>query len=232
VNTPTITSRPITLPRIWETREEHPSVCVGYRGMPKRTAQRFAIYAQQLESPMLQELAQEALDFYAVDYDTKRYPELTILLTDTQEEYGDGSHAVKLVRSVMALFKRFTYTLPASFYWCHLSPLRRDHLFESRALRFDPREKDTARAYDAVLHAQNVFAIQRIILEATSRHGLRFEHGCDCNHILATLSPGETPYHSELSEAEELLFLDAYLWQLYANYMFFPIWPSQPRIAP
>jgi hypothetical protein len=138
-------------------------------------------------------------------------------------EYADE---VKVARIGIDLFNEFGYDLPASFYHVHLAPIYRDHVFEERALRFDPRDIEHKRSWDAMLHAGKVFAIQMKVQSIASKYGFTYQHGCACNSHLSSIDVSRGAFEYELSPEKRQRWIRSFIWTSWYEYAFFAIVPN------
>jgi hypothetical protein len=168
------------------------------------------------------QLADETLAFYAEDFRIANYPDFEGLLERTKT----NTEAHKVAQIGQDLFAIFGYDLPASFYEVHLAPIDRDHLFEERALRFDRRDIEHKRSWDAALHACKVFAIQMTVQSIASKYGFTYQHGCGCNSHISniSLSDGAFDYHMEPEKRSR--WIRSFVWTMWYEYAFFAIVPN------
>ncbi|GET37976.1 hypothetical protein MiSe_27300 [Microseira wollei NIES-4236] len=109
--------------------------------------------------------------------------------------------------------------MPASFYQVHLAPIFREHIFAERALRFDPRDAEYKRPWDAVLHACKVFAIQMKIQSIASKYGLTYQHGCGCNSHLSAIDVSGGAFEYELSPQKSQRWIRSFIWTMWYDTM-------------
>ena len=131
-----------------------------------------------------------------------------------------------MARIGIDLFNEFGYELPASFYHVHLAPIYRDHVFEERALRFDPRDIEHKRSWDAILHAGKVFAIQMKVQSIASKYGFTYQHGCGCNSHLSSIDVSSGAFEYELSPEKRQRWIRSFIWTAWYEYAFFAIVPK------
>ncbi len=177
------------------------------------------IYAQ-----LLGPLAWDALDFFGEDFLLERYPNFDGILATAQRR-GDHN-AIKVAQIGLDLFREFGYDMPASFYAVHLAPLTRDHVFEERALRYDPRDRNHKQPWDAILHACKVFAIQMKVQSIASQQGLTYQHGCACNSHLSSIDPMSGAFDYVISPEKRLRWLRSFLWTAWYEYALFSLIPN------
>ncbi len=177
-------------------------------------------------SQLFGQLAQETLEFYGHDFLTHNYPNFEEILHDVESKKADYANEVKVARIGMELFGEFGYELPASFYHVHLAPIYRDHVFEERALRFDKRDIEHKRSWDAVLHAGKVFAIQMKVQSIASKYGFTYQHGCGCNSHLSSIDASRGAFEYELSPEKRQRWIRSFIWTAWYEYAFFPIVPN------
>jgi hypothetical protein len=167
-------------------------------------------------------LAKETLEFYAEDFQIQNYPDFAGLLRKTANQ----PEAHKVAQIGQSLFEIFGYDLPASFYEVHLAPLDRDHIFEERALRFDPRDIDHKRAWDSALHACKVFAIQMTVQSIASQHGFTYQHGCGCNSHISDISLSDGKFSYAMTPDKRSRWIRSFVWTMWYEYAFFEIVPN------
>lgn len=177
-------------------------------------------------SQLLGQLARETLDFYGHDFQIHNYPNFEKILRDVELKGVGYENEVKVARIGMDLFQEFGYELPASFYQVHLAPIYRDHVFEERALRFDERDIEHKRSWDAVLHACKVFAIQMKVQSIASQYGFTYQHGCACNSHLSSIDASRGEFTYELSPEKRQRWIHSFIWTAWYEYAFFPIVPN------
>ncbi|NJM71159.1 MAG: hypothetical protein HC862_13550 [Scytonema sp. RU_4_4] len=171
-------------------------------------------------------LARETLEFYGQDFQVERYPDFEAILREFESKGAEFSNEVKVVRICLELFNEFDYELPASFYQVHLAPIYRDSVFEERALRFDPRDKEHKRPWDAVLHAGKVFAVQMKIQSIASKYGLTYQHGCGCESHLSSIGVSQGAFDYEFNTQKRQRWIRSFIWTAWYEYAFFPIVPN------
>ena len=181
---------------------------------------------QPFFSQLFGKLAQETLEFYGSDFLVSSYPDFQQILEHFESQGNGGENQLKVVNICQELFTEFGYSLPASFYHVHLAPVYREHVFEERALRFDPRDREYKRPYDAILHAGKVFAIQMKIQSIASRYGFTYHHGCGCNSHLASIDESLGAFDYELDEPKRQRWIRSFIWTTWYEYAFFPIVPN------
>ncbi|MGC1196969.1 MAG: hypothetical protein WA882_08750 [Geitlerinemataceae cyanobacterium] len=172
------------------------------------------------------QLAWETLEFYGLDFQVRSYPDFAAILRQFESAGGDRQNQLNVIRIGMDLFEEFGYELPASFYHVNLSPIYQDDLFEERALRYDPRDRDHKRAWDAVLHAGKVFAIQMKLQSIASQYGFTYQHGCDCNKHLASIDPSGGRFDYEIRPEKRRRWIRSFIWTSWYEYAFFGIVPN------
>ncbi|WP_017315152.1 hypothetical protein [Mastigocladopsis repens] len=171
-------------------------------------------------------LAQETLEFYGQDFKIERYPNFEAVVREFESKGAEYSHEVKVGRIGLELFEEFGYELPASFYHVHLAPIYRDSVFEERALRFDPRDREHKRSWDAVLHAGKVFAVQMKIQSIASKYGFTYQHGCGCENHLSSIDQSQGAFDYELNPEKRQRWIRSFIWTVWYEYAFFPIVPN------
>jgi hypothetical protein len=186
---------------------------------------RFTKHKEMLKG-LLGDLAQETLEFYANDFQADSYPDFADIRTYCLKQ-SDAEDRLRVLAVAEDLFKEFGYDMPASFYEVHLAPIFRDSIDEIRYLRFSPQDRMNARAWDAVLHAEKVFAVQMKIQSITSKHGFTWEHGCSCSHRLNDyeMKLGRQGFDYEIDPDLADNMRKAYLWTLFGEYAYFGLWP-------
>lgn len=185
-------------------------------------------------SELFSQLATETLTFYGKDFRVRRYPDFDTVFRELEkqqleaEDFSEDQHdhRFNVARIGVDLFSEFGYDMPASFYHVHLAPLYRDHVFEERALRFDPRDQGHKRPWDAVLHAGKVFAIQAKIQSIASQYGLTYQHGCGCDSHLSAIDESAGAFEYNLNTPKRDRWLRSYLWTMWYEYAFFGIIPN------
>jgi len=177
-------------------------------------------------SQLFGQLARETLDFYGHDFQIHNYPNFEKILRDVELKGAGYENEVKVARIGMDLFQEFGYELPASFYQVHLAPIYRDHVFEERALRFDERDIEHKRSWDAVLHACKVFAIQMKVQSIASQYGFTYQHGCNCDHTLSSIDASRGEFAYELSPKKRQKWIRSFIWTAWYEYAFFQIVPN------
>ncbi|WP_353931583.1 hypothetical protein WJM97_03065 [Okeanomitos corallinicola TIOX110] len=177
-------------------------------------------------SQLFGQLADETLEFYGRDFLITQYPKFEQILKDAQAKGLESSNEVKVALIGIDLFNEFGYQLPASFYHVHLAPIYRDHVFEERALRFDQRDIEHKRSWDAILHAGKVFAIQMKIQSIASKYGFTYHHGCGCNSHLSSIDISEGEFNYQISSSKYQRWIRSFIWTAWYEYAFFPIVPN------
>jgi hypothetical protein len=172
------------------------------------------------------QLARETLEFYGQDFQIHNYPNFEEILQNLQPKGEKYADALKVAQIGMELFQEFGYELPASFYQVHLAPISRDNVFEERALRFDPRDIEHKRAWDAILHAGKVFAMQMKVQSIASKYGFTYQHGCGCNSHLSAIDKSQGEFEYELSGEKRQRWIRSFIWTAWYEYAFFPIVPN------
>ncbi|ARV60750.1 hypothetical protein BZZ01_20900 [Nostocales cyanobacterium HT-58-2] len=171
-------------------------------------------------------LARETLEFYGQDFKIERYPNFEVVLRECESKEAESLNEVKVARICLELFDEFGYELPASFYHVHLAPIYRDSIFEERALRFDPRDREHKRAWDAILHAGKVFAVQMKIQSIASKYGFTYQHGCGCESHLSSIDKSQGAFDYELNPEKRQRWIRSFIWTAWYEYAFFPIVPN------
>ncbi|QDL08332.1 hypothetical protein DP113_10805 [Brasilonema octagenarum UFV-E1] len=171
-------------------------------------------------------LARETLEFYGQDFKVERYPNFEAILREFESKGVEYSNEVKVARICLELFNEFDYELPASFYLVHLAPIYRETVFEERALRFDPRDTEHKRGWDAVLHAGKVFAVQMKIQSIASKYGLTYQHGCGCESHLSSIDMSLGAFDYQLNTEKRQRWIRSFIWTTWYEYAFFPIVPN------
>lgn len=177
-------------------------------------------------SQLFGQLARETLEFYGHDFKVENYPNFPEILREFESRGADNINQVKVVHIGMELFEEFGYELPASFYHVNISPIYQDDLFEERALRYDPRDAEYKRAWDAVLHAGKVFAIQMKLQSIASQYSFTYQHGCDCNKHLSSIDPSRSAFEYEIHPNKRQRWIGSFIWTAWYEYAFFPIVPN------
>jgi hypothetical protein len=177
-------------------------------------------------SQLFTQLAWETLEFFGQDFLKHSYPNFSEILRDVESKGIDCTDEVKVVCIGIDLFNEFGYELPASFYHVHLAPIYRDHIFEERALRFDQRDIEHKRAWDAILHAGKVFAIQMKVQSIASKYGFTYQHGCGCNSHLSSIDVSRGAFEYELSSEKRQRWIRSFIWTAWYEYAFFAIVPN------
>jgi hypothetical protein len=171
-------------------------------------------------------LAKETLEFYGHDFEIQNYPNFSDIHTEVKAKGSKYLNEVKVAQIGMELFQEFGYELPASFYHVHLAPIYRDHVFEERALRFDLRDIEHKRSWDAMLHAGKVFAIQMKIQSLASKYGFTYQHGCGCNSHLSSIDQAKGAFEYDLQPEKRQRWLRSFIWTAWYEYAFFSIVPN------
>jgi hypothetical protein len=181
---------------------------------------------QPVFSQLFGQLAWETLEFYGQDFIIDSYPHFTHILQDIESKGEGYINELKVAQIALELFHEFGYELPASFYHIHLAPIYREHVFEERALRFDKRDQEHKRAWDAILHAQKVFAIQMKVQSIAAKYGFTYQHGCGCNSHLSAIDAAAGTFAYELSPQKRQRWIRSFVWTAWYEYAFFPIVPN------
>lgn len=171
-------------------------------------------------------LAWETLEFYGYDFMTHNYPNFEEVLREVESKGAEYENEIKVAHIGMELFSEFGYELPASFYHVHLAPIYRDHVFEERALRFDKRDIEHKRSWDAILHAGKVFAMQMKVQSIASKYGFTYQHGCGCNSHLSSIDISNGAFAYELSQEKRSRWMKSFIWTAWYEYAFFGIVPN------
>lgn len=171
-------------------------------------------------------LAQETLEFYGHDFEIQKYPNFPEIIEQAESKGLQYLNEVKVAHIGRELFQEFGYELPASFYQVHLAPIYRDHVFEERALRFDIRDIEHKRSWDAILHAGKVFAIQMKIQSIASQYGFTYQHGCGCNSHLSSIDEAKGEFEYDLQPEKRQRWLRSFIWTAWYEYAFFSIVPN------
>ena len=177
-------------------------------------------------SQLFGKLAYETLEFYGNDFLKDQYPDFQEILKDVKSKGLEYSNEVKVALIGIDLFNEFGYDLPASFYHVHLAPIYRDHVFEERALRFDKRDIEHKRSWDAILHSGKVFAVQMKVQSIASKYGFTYHHGCGCNSHLSSIDISEGEFNYELSPEKYQRWVRSFIWTAWYEYAFFQIVPN------
>ncbi|KYC37877.1 hypothetical protein WA1_05070 [Scytonema hofmannii PCC 7110] len=172
------------------------------------------------------QLAKETLEFYGQDFKIEKYPDFSESLREFESKGSEWANELKVARIAQELFQEFGYELPASFYQVHLAPIYRDTVFEERALRFDPRDREHKRGWDAVLHAGKVFAVQMKIQSIASKYGFTYQHGCGCESHLSSIDEARGAFEYELNPEKRQRWIRSFIWTAWYEYAFFPIVPN------
>ncbi|MBO3461036.1 hypothetical protein G7B40_018340 [Aetokthonos hydrillicola Thurmond2011] len=172
------------------------------------------------------QLARETLLFYGQDFKAESYPNFEEVLRQFESKGSEYANEVKVARIGIELFNEFGYELPASFYQVHLAPIYRDHVFEERALRFDPRDREHKRSWDAALHACKVFAVQMKIQSIASKYGFTYQHGCGCESHLSSIDESSGAFEYELHPQKRQRWIRSFIWTTWYEYAFFGIVPN------
>jgi len=181
---------------------------------------------QPMFGQLLGPLAWETLAFYGEDFLRDRYPDFQAVLNQAKSQYGPDSDAAKVAQISLDLFAEFGYDLPASFYDVHLAPLDRDHLFEERALRYDERDREHKRPWDAILHACKVFAIQMKVQSVASQQGFTYQHGCACNSHLSNIDLATGAFDYAIAPEKRQRWLLSFIWTAWYEYALFDLIPN------
>ncbi|MEC4814701.1 MAG: hypothetical protein SAK29_15690 [Scytonema sp. PMC 1069.18] len=171
-------------------------------------------------------LGRETLEFYGEDFKVEKYPDFEGIMHELESKGAGYENEVKVARISWELFQEFGYELPASFYYVHLAPIDRDSVFEERALRFDPRDREHKRPWDAVLHAGKVFAVQMKIQSIASKYGFTYQHGCGCENHLSSIDKSRGAFEYELNPEKRQRWILSFIWTAWYEYAFFPIVPN------
>ncbi|MBK1990301.1 hypothetical protein A0J48_022710 [Sphaerospermopsis aphanizomenoides BCCUSP55] len=177
-------------------------------------------------SEIMKQLAWETLEFYGHDFMVHNYPNFEEVLHNLESKGAEYTNEVKVARIGLELFHEFSYELPASFYHVHLAPIYRDHVFEERALRFDQRDIEHKRSWDAILHAGKVFAMQMKVQSIASKYGFTYQHGCGCNSHLSSIDVSSGAFAYELSLEKRQRWIRSFIWTAWYEYAMFPIVPN------
>jgi len=171
-------------------------------------------------------MAWETLEFYGYDFMSHNYPNFPELLDHLESKGSEYTNEIKVAHIGLELFQEFGYELPASFYHVHLAPIYRDHVFEERSLRFDQRDIEHKRAWDAILHGGKVFAIQMKIQSIASKYGFTYQHGCGCKSHLSSIDISSGAFEYELSPEKRQRWIRSFIWTVWYEYAIFPIVPN------
>jgi hypothetical protein len=177
-------------------------------------------------SELFGQMARETLEFYGHDFMVHNYPNFGEVLGNLESKGCEYSDEIKVARIGLELFHEFGYDLPASFYHVHLAPIYRDHVFEERALRFDQRDIEHKRPWDAILHAGKVFAMQMKVQSIASKYGFTYQHGCGCNSHLSSIDQSSGTFEYELSWEKRQRWIRSFIWTAWYEYAIFPIVPN------
>jgi hypothetical protein len=180
-------------------------------------------YTKMTIDSMRHDLARQSVAFYGHDWNGESYPSFGVLHQDIAMAADPQAPEIRLKRHVLALFQRYGYLMPGSFYRAHLLPLQRSNLFEVRYLRFSKSDERHVRETDAILHAQNVFGIHDEIQAMASEEGFRWNHGCDCKHSLGQLVPTASRYDYRIPDEEFPEAVRTYIWRMLHEYALFPL---------
>ncbi len=172
------------------------------------------------------QLARETLEFYGNDFLIENYPNFTEILRQLESKKVHFTDELKVLSIGIDLFQEFGYEVPASFYQVHLAPIFRDCIFEERALRFDPRDAEYKRPWDAVLHACKVFAVQMKIQSIASKYGFTYHHGCGCNSHLSAIDVTGGAFEYELTSQKRQRWIRSFIWTIWYEYAFFDLIPN------
>ena len=177
-------------------------------------------------SQLFGQLAYQTLDFYGHDFQIHNYPDFAALLHNIESKGLGYENEAKVARIGIELFEEFGYELPASFYHVHLAPIFRDRVFEERALRFDRRDIEHKRSWDAILHAGKVYAIEMKIQSIASKYGFTYQHGCGCNCHLSSIDISQGAFDYEIEPEKRQRWIRNFIWTAWYEYTFFPILPN------
>ena len=172
------------------------------------------------------QLAWETLEFYGQDFQKQNYPDFDQILRSLEAQAGDRTNEIKVARIVKAFFEEFGYDLPASVYQVNLAPIDRDTVFEERALRFDPRDQEHKRPWDAALHAGKVYAIQMKLQSIASHYGFTYHHGCGCENHLSSIDAAQGAFDYEIDPQKRQRWIRSFVWTAWYEYALFPIIPN------
>lgn len=203
----------IELPRAWQT---NPALTEANINMAR-------LFFARMQEFGMGKLAYEALEFYGTDFDVAAYPDLTA----AAEQYA-GTDGAKIVTICQDLFAEFGYDMPASFYWLHLDMAARDNMMTKLYLRQEPAYADRARAFDAALHGQKVFAVQMKVQSIASKHGLTFLHGCNCGNCVAVQKDA---FDYSIPAADRTETLRAFVWTMMYEYAIYSVTPASAYLA-
>ncbi len=174
---------------------------------------------------LLGQLATETLEFYGQDFQVKGYPDFDIIFRELERREVEAER-LNVARIGIDLFSEFGYDLPASFYRVNLAPLYRDHVFEERALRFDPRDQGHKRPWDAALHAGKVYAVQMKIQSVASQYGLTYQHGCGCDSHISAVDEAAGAFDYNLDTPKRDRWIRSFVWTAWYEYAFFGLIPN------
>lgn len=208
--------------------EPWPAIAAGHEGCLHPEKDKLVdfmrlFFTKMTIDTMRYDLARQTLAFYGRDWTGEAYPRFGVLRTEIVEAEDAQASEIRLKRHVCALFERYGFLMPGSFYRAHLLPLQRENLFEVRYLRFSKPDAQHMRETDAILHAQNVFGIHDEIQSMASEEGFRWNHGCDCKHSLGVLAPASSRYDYRIPEEEFSEAVRSYLWRMLHEYALFPL---------
>lgn len=196
----------IELPRGWQNSE-----------LPETYVNMARLFLARMRELNMEQLANDALEFYAADFARAAYPDFAALTGDD-----------KITGITRDLFAEFGYAMPASFYWLHLDMANRDNMMKKLYLRQEPAYADRARAFDAALHGQKVFAVQMKIQSIASQYGLTFLHGCNCGNCVAVQKDA---FGYEIPAADRAETLRAFVWTMMYEYAIFPVTPAAAYLS-
>ncbi|MFO5438761.1 MAG: hypothetical protein ACLBM4_08860, partial [Dolichospermum sp.] len=82
------------------------------------------------------------------------------------------------------------------------------------------------RAWDAILHAGKVFAMQMKVQSIASKYGFTYQHGCGCNSHLSSIDQSSGTFEYELSWEKRQRWIRSFIWTAWYEYAIFPIVPN------
>ncbi len=76
----------------------------------------------------------------------------------------------------------------------------------------DKRDIEHKRAWDAMLHAGKVFAIQMKVQSIASKYGFTYQHGCGCDSHLSSIDVSSGTFEYDLSSQKRHRWIRSFIW--------------------
>lgn len=170
-------------------------------------------------------LCKETLDFYASDFLLENYPNFDSLYNEIYYKsyllYDEEAYAMRQILYIgKDLFEEFGYKLPASFYWCYLSPTKGENF--DKILPISDKSTKNYRAWNAILNSP-ISAIQMRIQAISSQRGFVWLNGF--NQDLSRIDTLNKPFEFSLSLGMREVWLQDYIWSIWTDYALSGLYP-------